>query len=134
MNLSKRCLLTFFVLLLAAHAVCAQARPEQLKAARRLFEGEWVNVEEGRHLRLYLVPEGFFEANEWLGKFTPAGVDAYKAFVKSGTMLWLPEDTQEHIAPYCELTVVNKKLLVRCGSLSKNGSRLGPAQVYTKVR
>jgi hypothetical protein len=126
--------LPLFALLLAANTLCAQARPEQLKTARRLFEGEWVNAREHRHLRLYLVPEGFFEANEWVGKFTPAGVDAYKVFVKSGIMLWLPEDKEEHIAPYCELTIVDKKLLVRCGSLSGKDTRLGPAQFFTRVR
>lgn len=58
--------------------------------------------------------EGAVLVNEWKGKRT--NIDAYKARVK-GDKLIMPEERGDHNAPYCEMLIVNKKLLFRCKGL-----------------
>lgn len=105
----------------------------EIKQAKHLYEGDWVNKKSRRHLRIIFEPEGYATVNDWVGKFEAASVDAYKAFVKSGKLI-LPEDKEEHIAPYCELLVKNNVLQYRCKRILLNSNAFTEGESFVKAR
>lgn len=111
---------------------CAQTKLE-IKRAKQLYEGDWVNKESRRHLRITFEPEGYATVNDWVGKFEAASVDAYKAFLEGGKLI-LPEDKEEHIAPYCELLVKNNVLQYRCKNLFPDNNAFTKGKLFIKSR
>lgn len=124
----EACLLAVLVTF-SAHAQTKQ----EIRQAKQRYEGDWVNKKARRHLRITFEPEGYATVNDWVGRFEAASVDAYKAFVQAGKLI-LPEDKEEHIAPYCELVIQNNVLRYRCKNSPLNNHAFGEGELFTKLR
>ena len=123
---------TCLLAVLVTSSARAQTKQE-MRQARQQYEGDWVNKKAHRHLRITFEPEGYATVNDWVGRFEAANVDAYKAFVTGGKLI-LPEDKEEHIAPYCELVIKNNVLRYRCKNPSPNNHAFGEGELFTKLR
>lgn len=53
--------------------------------------------------------------NDWIAQLNSGDVDAYKAFIINGKLIIYAEN-EDHHAPYCEMEIVNQKLIFQCNS------------------
>src|SRR3982751_6436196 len=81
----------------------AQTKAE-LKAAKKMYGGSWVNKKQKWHLIISFDTEDYATINDWHGKWSDDnnGIDAYKAFVHQQKLV-MPEDKTDLRSPYCEI-------------------------------
>lgn len=91
------------ILPLLMYAACPGAAQTmaEIKHAKTLFEGAWINKKDRRHLTISIENDGYITINDWVGKWKGQSVDAYKAFIRKGKLI-IPADTDHH-GPYSEL-------------------------------
>lgn len=117
----KKSILLFFAILLFAHYnVNGQTKPE-MEHLKKTYSGTWVNKKDKRYLQIYFDEEvDYVTINDWTGSLSrnkSKTLDAYKAFIK-GDKLIMPSENDDHHCPYCEITVVNEKLIYECNGIS----------------
>lgn len=105
-------LILFLFLFFSFTAGMAQS-PGEIKRAKLLFEGAWINKKEARHLTIFIEDDGYVTINDWTGNRKNASVDAYKAFIKNGKLIMHAET--EHHAPYSEIRISGKMLIYQTG-------------------
>jgi hypothetical protein len=81
----------------------------EIKKAKALFEGAWVNKKANRHLTIFIEDDGYVTINDWIGSKRTASIDAYKAYIKRGKLI-MPAETEHH-APYSEMHIKGNKLI-----------------------
>ncbi|SDE87799.1 hypothetical protein SAMN05216464_110156 [Mucilaginibacter pineti] len=96
----------------------AQTKAE-IKVARKLFEGSWVNKKAKRHLTISFDTQDYATINDWHGKWSQDNntIDAYKAFVMNSKLV-MPEDKTDLRSPYCEIVRKGNTLLYRCREMN----------------
>ncbi|MGY4382986.1 hypothetical protein ACVWYN_000005 [Pedobacter sp. UYP24] len=96
------------ILMLINSAGFAQT-PTEIRMAKKVFTGAWVNKKTTRHLTISMEKEGYATINDWTSKYQKQeSGDAYKAFIEHGKLIMPAE--KEHHAPYSEMTVKNNTL------------------------
>jgi hypothetical protein len=113
----------FAYFLLGGFNVLAQTKAE-LKIAKKLFEGNWVNEKAKRHLTISFDNQDYATINDWQGKWSQNNnaIDAYKAFVLKGKLV-MPEDKTDLRSPYCEIVKQGTALLYRCRGMNTMSKR-----------
>jgi hypothetical protein len=101
----------------------AQTKTE-IKTAKKLFEGYWVNTKAHRHLLIAFDEQDYATINDWHGKMSDDNntVDAYKAFIKDNKLV-MPEDKTDLRSPYCEILKKGNVLLYRCRDMLTNSKQ-----------
>ncbi|MFA6246586.1 MAG: hypothetical protein WC615_06575 [Mucilaginibacter sp.] len=86
-----------------------------IRYAKRLFEGNWINKKAKRHLSISFDYNDYVLINDWHGKFSSDNntIDAYKAFIEKEKLV-MPEEKEDLHAPYCEILRKGNALLYRC--------------------
>lgn len=104
----------FIISLLMGSYTFAQTKAE-LKEAKRMYQGNWVNKEAKRHLTISFDIADYATINDWHGKWSQDNntIDAYKAFVYQHKLV-MPEDREDLRAPYCEILKKGNMLIYRC--------------------
>jgi len=133
--LRKCCALLFFTccLLLQTNGF-AQTKAE-LKKAKKLFDGYWVNKKAQRHISISFDEQDYATINDWHGKMSDDNntVDAYKAFVKNDKLV-MPEDKTDLRAPYCEIIKKGNVLLYRCRGMESDSKRFVEETVFIREK
>lgn len=113
--MKKNILLSLLIIFISYH-VNAQTKAE-IKQAKKLYDATWINKKDNRYLTFYFDSEvSYVTVNDWTGSSDPnksKSLDAYKAYIK-GNKLILPAENSDHHSPYCEIEIINKKLIYRC--------------------
>jgi len=96
----------------------------ELKAAKKLYEGEWVNKKAKRHLTISFDTDDHATINDWHGKWSQENntIEAYKAFLKQGKLV-MPEDKTDLRSPYCEIIKKGNLLLYRCREINTKNTK-----------
>jgi len=112
----------------------AQTKAE-IKTAKKLFEGDWVNKKAKRHLSIFFDGESYATINDWQGKRTRENsiIDAYKAFVHQGKLV-MPESKTDLRCPYCEIVRKDNTLLYRCREMNTNNKQFVDYTVFVKEK
>lgn len=107
-------LLVLLTLVFITKNACAQTKAE-IRHAKKLFEGDWINKKAKRHLSISFDYNDYVLINDWHGKFSSDNntIDAYKAFIKKEKLV-MPEEKEDLRAPYCEILRKGNALLYRC--------------------
>jgi|SRR6187402_3963535 len=110
----------------------AQTKAE-LKAAKKLYAGSWVNKKVKRHLTISFDTEDYATINDWQGKWNDDnhGIDAYKAFIFQQKLV-MPEDKTDLRSPYCEIVKQGSAILYRCRQMNTKDKRF--VEQYLFVR
>ncbi|MGZ3873687.1 MAG: hypothetical protein ACXVJD_12265 [Mucilaginibacter sp.] len=95
-----------------------------LKTAKKLYAGSWVNKKAGRHLTISFDIDDYATINDWHGKWSQDNntIDAYKAFVYQQKLV-MPEDKTDLRSPYCEIVRQGNALLYRCRQMDTKDKR-----------
>jgi hypothetical protein len=100
----------FIILLLLFLSTNGKAQQAlEIKKARALFEGAWVNKKANRHLTIFIEADGYVTINDWVGSKRTAGIDAYKAYIKKSKLI-MPAEADHH-APYSEMYIKGNQLV-----------------------
>ena len=109
--------------ILSASNTFAQTKAE-LKAAKKIYGGSWVNKKAKRHLTISFDFGDYATINDWHGKWSQDNntIDAYKAFVNQQKLV-MPEDKTDLRSPYCEIVKQGSALLYRCRGMDAKDKR-----------
>ncbi|MEO5911708.1 MAG: hypothetical protein ABIP95_12515 [Pelobium sp.] len=130
--MSVKKVLTVIIIIFFSNLVGAQSKPEKIQS-KKLYEGTWVNKKAKRFIAFYYDDDvDYVTINDWTGSSNRNknnNIDAYKAFIK-GNKLIIPAENSDHHAPYCEIEILDHKLIYKCntgtnfidGSLLKDNS------------
>ena len=115
----KKLILSIVACCLLSGFNCFAQTKAELKAAKKLFEGYWVNKKSKRHLTISFDIDDYATVNDWHGKWSQDNntIDAYKAFVKKDKLV-MPEDKTDLRCPYCEIIKKGNALLYRCRGMN----------------
>lgn len=129
----KKLYIILFTCLFAIPAL-AQTKAE-IKASRKLFEGNWSNKKLQRHLSIFFDAEDYATINDWHGKWSQDNntIDAYKAFIQHDKLV-MPEDKTDLRSPYCEIVRKGNTLLYRCRSMFGKGKRFVDEVIFTREK
>ncbi len=87
--------------------------------AKNLYEGTWVNKKTKRFIAFYFDDDvKYVTINDWTGNSNRDknnSIDAYKVFIK-GNKLIIPAENSDHHAPYCEIEILDGKLIYKCNA------------------
>lgn len=101
--------------LLISKPLFAQANTETAQL-KKLYEGTWYNKKDKRYLHISFENDNnFFTVNDWV-KGEKDNMDTYNAYIKNDKLI-LNADSTEHRAPYCELHIEKKLLVVECNNI-----------------
>lgn len=107
--------------------------PATIKQLEKIYKGTWYNKKDKRYIRIYF-EEGqeYATINDWSGNLhKQETADAYKVRAE-GKKLIQPSENADHHAPYCEMKVVNQKLIIQCnGGLNFKDNFLNKAHLVT---
>jgi hypothetical protein len=119
------CIITSFV-------AFAQTKAE-LKAAKKMYGGSWVNKKAKRHLTISFDIDDYATINDWHGKWSQDNntIDAYKAFVYQQKLI-MPEDKTDLRAPYCEIVRQGNALLYRCRGMDTKDKRFVEQVIFVR--
>jgi hypothetical protein len=133
--LRKCCALLFFTCCLLSQINGFAQTKAELKRAKKLFDGYWVNKKSHRHLTISFEVQDYATINDWQGKMDDDnhGIDAYKAFVNNDKLV-MPEDKTDLRSPYCEIVRKGKVLLYRCREMNSNSKRFVEEIVFTREK
>lgn len=133
----------FNILCLLVSSLLQAQTPGEIEHSKKLFSATWVNKKEKRYIEFFYDSEvSYVTVNDWTGNSNPAkskSLDAYKAWIK-GSKLILTAENADHHAPYCEIEILNKKLVFSCNGMlnfkEQKLSRKGPIDmtVYERMR
>lgn len=105
-------LFAFILLLFIQNNVFSQTKIE-IAQSKKNFEGTWYNKTTRRYISIFYDDDiDYVTINDWIKGQRQNG-DAYKAFTE-GQKLILYAENIDHHAPYCEIEIVNKKLIYLC--------------------
>ena len=127
----------FIAFLFTGTNVNGQTKSE-IALSKKIYEGTWYNKKEKRYIKIYNDDDvNYVTINDWIkGKRDDA--DAYKAFIK-GDKLILYAENDDHHAPYCEIEIVNTKLIYRCNKMNSTNNFLntkepGDKMIFERVK
>lgn len=114
MSLKK--VLIVVIIIFISNLVSAQSKSEKSQS-KKLYEGTWVNKKTKRFIAFYYDDDvDYVTINDWTGSSNRnKNVDAYKAFIK-GNKLIIPAENSDHHAPYCEIEILDHKLIFKCNA------------------
>jgi hypothetical protein len=133
--LRKCCALMFFAFcLLSQINVFAQTKAE-LKKAKKLFGGYWVNKKAQRHLSISFDVQDYATINDWHGKMSDDNntIDAYKAFVENDKLV-MPEDKTDLRSPYCEIIRKGNVILYRCREMESSSKKFVEETIFIREK
>ena len=105
-------LFILLLLLLSVNSTVAQSEKDILM--QKMYEGSWYNKETKRHIDIRFNEElSYVTINDWTGKQHIGSIDSYKAFIKENKLILYAENDDHH-SPYCEMEVVDQKLIYQC--------------------
>jgi hypothetical protein len=95
-----------------------------LSNSKKLYEGNWVNRKNQRHLSIAYDKAGYAEINDWHGKYTQDNntIDVYKAWIEKNKLI-MPESKTDLRCPYCEIVRNGNSLLYRCRGMFTKDKR-----------
>lgn len=116
----------------------AEAQPrEGFEQAKKKFEGTWYCKKENSYLQFFFEDDttvSYVTVNQWIGRWKQnTSIDAFKVFIENDKLVF-PEDKQEHVHPYCDMQVVNNRLMFRCKGFLVNKDQFQPSSYYVRTR
>lgn len=89
----------------------------EIAQSKKMYEGAWYSKKEKRYIAIYYDNQvNYVTINDWI-KDERDGADSYKAFIKGGKLILYAENDDHH-APYCEIQIVNRKLIYQCNRMN----------------
>ncbi|RFZ94025.1 hypothetical protein D0C36_00225 [Mucilaginibacter conchicola] len=126
-----------FILLVCFFATPASAQTKaEIKASKKLFEGNWANKKLQRHLSIsFDAADNYATINDWHGKWSQDNntIDAYKAFIEHDKLV-MPEDKTDLRAPYCEIIRKGSTLLYRCRGMDTKDKRFVDEVLFVREK
>ncbi|QQT24735.1 hypothetical protein I6J02_13365 [Sphingobacterium spiritivorum] len=116
----------YIILLFVCISQTAYAQHKaEIMNSKKIYEGIWRDNANNRNISIsYDSALTYVLINDWTGgietvkdKSRAENIDAYKAYIK-GDKLIMPAENDDHHAPYCEISVSKKNLLLyECNSM-----------------
>jgi hypothetical protein len=105
--------------------------PAEIKWAKKIFGGPWVDKKTTRHLRIFIEKDEYATINDWTSKFQKQeSGDAYKAIIRNGKLI-MYEDHEFH-APYSEISIQNNRLVYMTRYKSYDGKTIIEKQFFVR--
>ena len=111
---------------------CQAQHPAEIKEAKALFEGAWLNKKTDRHITIFIEEDGYVTINDWTGRKKGASIDAYKAYITKKKLI-MPADTDHH-APYSEILISGKTLVYLTESTGPNDEKLIEKELFVRSK
>lgn len=119
---------------------CSQAEAqnrEEFEKVKKKFEGTWYCKKENSYLQFFFEDDThlpYVTVNQWIGPWRQnSSIDAFKVFIKNDRLVF-PEDRKEHLHSYCDMQIVNNKLIFRCKGFLTDKDQFQAPSYYVRAR
>ncbi len=104
----------------------------EIKHAKKLFAGAWLNKKSTRHLLIFIEKDGYVTINDWTSNVQKReSGDAYKAIIRKDKLI-MPED-RDHHSDYSEIFIQDNKLIYMTRNKMPDNKIIVEKQIFLRT-